>query len=227
MAEKTAFDGIRAVVFDFDGTLAMQTLDFSHMRVRAVEALSRYADVASSSEEPMMEELERVCASLDAATAVKARQAAMTAIEEVEMEAARRSRLFPPVRPMLAALHQRGVTCAVISRNILPAIRMVFPDADEHFACILTRDDVSKVKPHPEHLLKALERINCPASQALMVGDHPMDIQVGKLAGSFTAGVAGGHVPLARLAEENPDWLAEDVGELMQMLGVLKQSPHG
>lgn len=221
MAHKARPEDIRAVVFDFDGTLAVQTLDFGVMRERAVAALSRFAPVAAVATEPMMEELDRVCASLDAATAAKARQATMDAIVEVELEAARHSRLFVPVRPMLAALRRRDIACGVITRNIWPAIRMVFPDVDEHFACVLTRDDVEQVKPHPAHLQKALDIIGCEAGQALMVGDHPMDIQVGKRVGTLTAGVAGGHVPLEKLALENPTWLAEDVGELMRMIGIM------
>ena len=212
---------IRAVVFDFDGTLAVQTHDFAHMRARAVEAISRYAPVAAVATEPMMEELDRVCATLDTATAAKARQATLAAIEEVELEAARHSSLFPCVRPMLAALRCRNIPSGVISRNILPAIRMVFPDVAEHCLCVLTRDDVENVKPHPGHLRKALEILGCEPAYALMVGDHPMDIQVGKSVGTLTAGVAGGHVPLERLAVENPTWLAEDVGRLMRDIGLM------
>lgn len=213
-------ENIRAVVFDFDGTLAVQTLDFGLMRQRAMEALSLYAPVADTPTEPVMEELERACAGLDADTAARARQATMAAIEAVELEAARHSRLFPCVRPMLAALRQRGIGSAVITRNILPAVRMVFPDVAEHCVCVLTRDDVSNVKPHPDHLRKALEIMACEPGNALMVGDHPMDIQVGKNAGTLTAGVAGGHVSLERLAMEDPTWLADDVGQLMRRIGL-------
>ena len=123
---------------------------------------------------------------------------------------------------MLAALRGRNIASAVITRNILPSIRMVFPDVEEHCVCILTRDDVDNVKPHPEHLRRALDIIGCEPSQALMVGDHPMDIQVGKSVGALTAGVAGGHIPLERLAMENPTWLADDVGQLMQRIGLME-----
>ena len=220
MVDRAGSEDIRAVVFDFDGTLAVQTLDFGLMRERAAEALSRYAPVAAVPTEPVMEELERACAGLSADIAVKARQATLAAIEKVELEAARHSCLFPCVRPMLAALRGRNIASAVITRNILPAIRMVFPDVMQYCVCVLTRDDVVNVKPHPDHLRKALELIACKPCNALMVGDHPMDIQVGKSVGALTAGVASGHVSLERLAMENPTWLADDVGQLMQRIGL-------
>ena len=222
MVQRVRSENIRAVIFDFDGTLAVQTLDFGLMRERAVKALSRYAPIVDVPTEPMMEELERACAGLDADTAAKARQATLAAIEKVELEAARHSRLFPCVRPVLAALRGRNIASAVITRNILPAIRMVFPDVAEHCVCVLTRDDVENVKPHPDHLRKALEIVGCEPCNALMVGDHPMDIQVGKSVGALTAGVAGGHIPLERLAMENPTWLADDVGQLMQRIGLME-----
>lgn len=212
---------IRAVIFDFDGTLAVQTLDFGHMRDRAMEALSRFAPVKSAPTESAMEELDRFCAALDPDTTARARQAALQAIENVELEAARRSSVFPPVRPMLASLRERNIPCAIITRNIIKAMRIVFPDLEEYFACILTRDDVANVKPHSEHLQKALEALGCTPERALMVGDHPMDIQVGKKVGTMTAGVGCGHVSLEVLARENPNWLADDVGQLMCEIGLM------
>ena len=224
MFEPARPEDIRAMIFDFDGTLAFQTLDFALMRRRALEALSRYAPVSDAAGEPAMEELDRFCAALEPETAALARKAALEAIAEVEYEAAGRSYLFPFVRPVLAALCQRNIACAVITRNIRPCIEMIFPDVDDHFTCILTRDDVPKVKPHPDHLLRALDSVACPPGMALMVGDHPMDIEVGKKAGTLTAGVASGHTPLDRLAGENPTWLANDLGQLMDLLGLYPES---
>ncbi len=213
----------KAVVFDFDGTLAVPTLDFILMRVRAMEALSAHSPVPVSTAQPAMEELARVCALLSPKAACEARAATLEAIALMEVEAATRSSLFPFVRPMLAAFRERSILCAVITRNCAAAVRTVFPDLDEHCSCLLTRDDVLHVKPHPEHLVRALAALRSSPEEALMVGDHPMDVQVGKRAGTRTAGLASGGTSLERLAQEGADYLAVDGGELMRMLGIL---PH-
>ncbi len=223
MSQVFVREHLQAVVFDFDGTLAEPTLDFTLMRERAMEALAPYASLPVSAKEPVMEELARVCATLDAPTAAKARAATMAAIEKMEVAAAYDSALYPFVRPMLAAFAEQGIQFAIITRNCPAAVRTVFPDVDTQCLCLLTRDDVTHVKPHPEHLEKALAILGCKPEHALMVGDHPMDIQVGKNVGTMTAGVTSGGIPRERLAVESPTFLADDVGKLMAHLGIMPE----
>jgi phosphoglycolate phosphatase len=52
---------------------------------------------------------------------------------------------------------------------------------------------VKNVKPHPEHLNKALQMLNSGAYTTLMIGDHPLDIETGRNAGTCTAGVLTGN----------------------------------
>lgn len=210
--------GLRAVVFDFDGTLAVPTLDFSLMRRCVAEAVAPFARMPEEPKAPLMEELAVLCSGVDEATAGHIRKTAMAAVERVELEAAQRSSLFPCVRPILSALRRSGILSAVVTRNFPAAVYTVFPDAGDFFACVLTRDDVPRIKPDPDHLFRALDIIECPPEAALMVGDHPMDVAVGKAAGTLTAGVASGETPLEALLEAEPDFAARDVGELMHML---------
>ena len=214
--------GLRAVLFDFDGTLAVPTLDFILMREKTLEALIPFAKEPFRPEGMVMEELARVTAALAPEEAEAARRAAFAAIEAVELEAATRSSLFPFVRPMLEALRQNGIAFGVLTRNFPGAIFQVFPDLPALTPCVLTREDVERVKPHPEHLERAFALLGVSPETSLMVGDHPSDIQAGKRAGTYTAGVASGESPLERLAEEKPDYLAPHAGELMRLLGLMK-----
>jgi phosphoglycolate phosphatase len=214
------FSRIKGYVFDFDGTLSDTPLDFTTMHERAREAMLPFASIPEAFEGPVLEDIARVCAALPPAEAEKAREAAMRAIEAVEVETARRCRLFPFTRPVLAALARRGLPAAVVTRNCAAAVFTVFPDLREHVVCVLTREDVARPKPHPEHLLRALALMGVAPAEALMTGDHPLDLIAGKKAGSLTAGVASGGTPLARLAAEQPDFLAATVGELMQQGGI-------
>ncbi|MDR2604449.1 MAG: HAD-IA family hydrolase [Desulfovibrio sp.] len=211
---------LRAVLFDFDHTLSDTVLSFPEMRRKGLEALARFAPVAADCSLPLMEQMAGILASLSPATAAEAEKAALDVVKEVEIAAARRSALFPFARPVLAALRARGTAAAVITRNCPEAVYAVFPDLDDYCACVLTREHVKHVKPHPEHIGTALERLGCAARQALTVGDHVMDIEAGKRAGTRTAAVLTGDSDLAELAGADPDITAPDAGALLRGLGM-------
>jgi phosphoglycolate phosphatase len=87
---------------------------------------------------------------------------------------------------------------------------------------LLSRDDVSRVKPDPEHLFAALRALGLPdgrspslspRSPCIMVGDHWMDIQAGRAAGMGTIGIGRGRGPEA-FAPAPPDLLAEELADL-------------
>ncbi len=218
MASELRRRSITALVFDFDGTLAVPTLDFAVMRRTAIRAMTEHVDVPGRPDLPTMELLALVGTRTEAARA--ARDAALKVVREVEIEASRRSELFPFVRPMLLRIRQLGLSMAIVTRNCPEAVLTVFPDVAEH-SYLLTRDDVPRVKPDPDHLIRALNLLGAAPRQALMIGDHPMDIEVGRRAGTFTAGVASGESPYESLAAKNPDYLEADGGSLMQALGIL------
>lgn len=214
---------IKAVVFDFDGTLAVPALDFGLMRQRVEHALAPFmsnthttATEATPTPMPALERIESVCKTLPPAAANVARAAAMQAIEDVEVEAASRSRLFPETVPTLVTLRAHGIAAGVITRNCRNAVLTVFPAIHLYTGCLLTRHDVPNVKPHPGHLLAALQRLGVAPEHALMVGDHPMDISTGKNAGTRTAGLTTGEAPYERLSQENPTFLVNGLEELLQ-----------
>jgi phosphoglycolate phosphatase len=213
---------LRAVLFDFDHTLSDTVLRFAEMRRKGLAALARFADVDEDRSMPFMEQMAGILASLPPASAAEAERAALSAVKTVEVAAARRSRLFPYTRPILAALRARGTASAVITRNCPEAVYAVFPDLDEYCACVLTREHVAHVKPHPEHIGTALERLGCAARQALTVGDHVMDVEAGKRAGTRTAAVLTGESGFAELAAASPDITAQNAGALMRGLGLLR-----
>ena len=70
----------------------------------------------------------------------------------------------------------------------------------------------------PISLQVPLQALCVRPEDALMVGDHPMDVATGQAAGTRTAALASGRTPLAELARHNPDYLADDVAALVAML---------
>jgi phosphoglycolate phosphatase len=77
---------------------------------------------------------------------------------------------------------------------------------------------VNNVKPHPEHLNKALQMLNSTANTTLMIGDHPLDIQTGRNAGTYTAGVLTGHFRKFDFLNAGADLVLSQASDLLNMI---------
>lgn len=211
-----------AVVFDFDGTLAELVIDFTVMKeMVAREAAVRLPDPPPADGLPALEYAARLAARIREASPAQAaafEAAVARGIRDQEVASAAAARLFPATKAALTRLADAGTKVGVITRNCRAAVLTVFPDLTAYAGVLLARDDARRVKPDPGHLLDALAALGADPARALMVGDHPMDIATGRAAGTRTAGVASGRTPLAELARHSPDYLAPDVGALVELL---------
>lgn len=212
--------GLEAVIFDFDGTLAELVLDFAAMKRQvAALAVAHLETVPPANGLPALEYAASLARAMgDADTAREYLRAVGERVRAMELKAAGRARLFPQARPALLTLARAGLRCGIITRNCRQAVERIFPDADHYVDVVLTRDEAAHVKPDPRHLLDALAVLGVAPERSLMVGDHPMDLDTGKAAGALTAGVASGRVSLAELGRAGADYLAEDIGALVEMV---------
>jgi phosphoglycolate phosphatase len=135
----------------------------------------------------------------------------------MEVQAARDGALFPFTRPVLKALTGKGVKIAIITRNCDAAVRLVFPDVSD-YCSFFSRDDVSSPKPDPAHLIHALDSMDADPRSAIMVGDHPLDIQTGRSAMVMTAGVCSGNNNREDLLRAGADRVADDCQKLIELL---------
>lgn len=87
---------------------------------------------------------------------------------------------------------------------------------------VVTKDDVSKLKPDPEPILKAMEILNLRKEECIMVGDHPNDILASKNAGVKSVAVKNAYSE-EELRKYNPDYIIEN---LKYMKNLLENSLH-
>ncbi len=218
---KDAMQRFDAVVFDFDGALAELVLDFDAMKLRVAMLAGKYLETEPvPGAVPVLEWVERLAGDIGRlggnGDGQAFRGAAHELIEGMEVAAASDRLLFPFTRPLLAALAERGIKTAIITRNCRRAVARIFPDASSYVGAVVAREDAVRVKPDPEHLLQALRAIGAAPSRSLMVGDHPMDIATGKAAGTMTGAVASGRVALEALRIAEPDFAAADAAALLR-----------
>jgi pyrophosphatase PpaX len=85
---------------------------------------------------------------------------------------------------------------------------------EDAFAVIVGADEVEHPKPHPEPVLKALERLGAPAAGAVFIGDSRHDLECGRAAGVQTAAALWGPFRRSDLEDLAPDYWLEQPADL-------------
>jgi len=212
----------KAIVFDFDGTLAELNIDFAAMR-RGVLALASGFGIPTGPIQSLhvLEMIEAAAAALGENRPGEVPgflRDARTLVEGIEIAAAESGALFQQTRPLLAGLRERSVRTGIITRNCRSAVLTLFPDIGQYCQAFLSRDDVGRVKPHPDHLMAALALLGAEPAEAAMVGDHPIDIRLGRRTGTYTIGVLSGHSRREDLLEAEPDLILASAPEILPRL---------
>jgi phosphoglycolate phosphatase len=205
--------GMKAVLFDFDGTLVTLEIDFPLMRKRVNETIAAFGVPAHILTAPFswerIEQAANWLAQFDLERAKELERRAKAIITGMEDEAAKIAEPPPDVQPSLQALKAKGFKLALVTRNSMKAVQTVLKRHPLPLDVIVTRDHIKTLKPNPEHLLFAMRQLgvhdSCgnPKHLALrtphfalvrwhcaFVGDHPADVQAALRAGLMPIGIA-------------------------------------
>jgi phosphoglycolate phosphatase len=207
---------IKAIIFDFDGTLTPLTLDFTRLREEIVRIAKKYVTEEAIGEleghyiiEMIYEIGERLNG--EAAGDGSFEKEAFEKLRVLELEASRGKELYPYTRPVLKSLKDRKIKTGTITRTCIDVIKNVFTDVESYIDAIVTRENLRHVKPHPSHALEALNALGTIPQEALLVGDHPTDVLGGKAAGMVTAGVLTGRTGREAFEKAGADFILDDI----------------
>lgn len=130
--------------------------------------------------------------------------------------------LFPNVIETLDILKQQGYQLAIVSAKMRAGVEQGIEatNLSSYFDTIVTIDDVSNPKPHPESVLKALQNLYAEPGHAIMIGDNYHDIKAGNKAGTKTAGVSWSVKGEAYLQQYKPTYMLNDMTDLLKIVGV-------
>lgn len=207
-------DSIRAVLFDFDGTLidSYPAIAASVNHVRSLNGL------APLSVPEVTRHVGRGPIHLLANTVgvgdPQANLAAYRAHHPTVLASG--TRLLPGARETLARLHARGLRLAICSNKPVAFTRelVALLGLGNWLDAILGPEDVGRHKPAPDMLLAALDRLGVTADQALYVGDMVVDIQTARAAGLPVWVVPTGSDTLEALQAAAPDRCLSSLLEL-------------
>ncbi|WP_420128541.1 HAD-IA family hydrolase [Longimicrobium sp.] len=216
---ETTLTGIRAVLYDFDGTLADSTelimRSYRHtMRTHLgdVPADEVWLSGFGMTLESQMRRFGRDHAEVEAM--LDTYREFQDGIHDELL------RPFPDAVDTVAELERRGFGLAIVtSKHRHAAMRgMELCGLVRHFDVIITPEDVAEPKPHPEPVLMALEKLGVAPHEALFVGDSPHDVAAGRAAGTRTAAALWGPFSRQALEDARPDAFLREQRDVLRLL---------
>lgn len=210
---------IDTILFDFDGTLVEVNIDFAKMRRDILALQPRYGVPINDKLYilEMIDDAKKRIAEQDEQKAIDFEQNAHEIVLSVELEAASIAQLLPGTKETLNALKVQGIKIGIVTRNCRQVVEFVLERTQLPYDILLTRDDVKKIKPDPEHLLTALRLLGSEPQRSLMVGDHTTDIIAGKGADMKTAWLRRPNTSLS-LDDISPDFVLFEIPKLLEIV---------
>ncbi len=180
---------MKAVIFDFDGTLA-NTLPICYYAFRNVFKEFDDKDLSPEEIKAMFgpSETEIIKENLTNLNKEKAIELYYERYLENHSNLVKHNE---EIEEMIKHLRDNGIKLGIVTgkarRSLdisLKALQM-----DNYFDVIITGDDVINPKPHPEGVIKALSLLGVENNEVVFIGDSDADIQAGKEANVHTVGV--------------------------------------
>ncbi|HBR58469.1 MAG TPA: hypothetical protein DEA22_13530 [Blastocatellia bacterium] len=204
---------IRAVLFDFDGTL----LDSFSVHYAAYEAMFDRFEISISREMFLSSYSPNWYKTYEAfgLEPENWEKANSIWLEEADKHL---PELFPGVREVLELLKPKfrmGIVTSGSRSRVARDIRRI--GIESFFETIITGDDIVKPKPAPESLELALSELSLPPNQALYVGDAHADFEMARAAEVRFIGVPS---EFANLDAEHPEYQILPITHLPTSLGL-------
>lgn len=212
----------KIIIFDFDGTLG----DTRHNIILTLQATMRDLGLELRSDEE--------CAATIGLTLLDSFRTMYPLMSDEDAEACVKHyrdifyrsieesipQLFPGVAPTLERLRDMGVVMSIASSRSSPSLLLFIKSMGvaDYFSLVLGSDSVENHKPHPEPVLKTLEKLVFKPSEAIVVGDMPVDIVMARNAFVQSVGVSYGNATREELVTAGADYVIDNFAELLDII---------
>jgi len=128
--------------------------------------------------------------------------------------------LIDGAREALDLLDRRNIVRGIVTSGSRDRIvrELQHHDVGRHFVHVICGTDVREKKPHPEALQLCLERIGVSSAETAYVGDSPEDVQMARAAGVASVAIRGSYPNVDALLASGPDFLADSLTDAVHHL---------
>lgn len=209
---------IRTVLFDLDGTI----LDSNELIYASFDYTFKQYNYSFTREEIMAFNGPPLIESFSKIDLARAEMMIETYLNHNHAIHDEYVKLFPDVIETIEVLKENQINIGIVTAKMRPGVDLglKLTGLDQLFETVITIDDVSHPKPHPESVIKAMKELNGEPNSTLMVGDNYHDIVAGQNAGVRTAGVAWSSKGKDFLASYKPTYMLEHMKDLLEIVGV-------
>lgn len=211
---------IKAILFDFDGTLVNSAPGI----VKTMEQVFTEMNVEVPTEEAMRATIGlplrlalKELGHLDDKRADDATELyrALFPVYEVGYVT-----VFPDVTETLMSLKENGIRMAVVTSRDTVSLKLIADrrELTPFFETYVTGADGFLPKPAPDMVLELLKRMKLKEDEVLVVGDTTFDIDMGNSAGCKTVAVTYGNHSRERLMDSNPTFVIDRFSKLADCL---------
>ena len=211
---------LKAVLFDFDGTLIDSRKDIA----ASANATRRHYAMPSLPEETIgayigngvQVLLEKIMETKDPE---RLKEALRFYKDYYRDHCADHTSVYPGTIELLEALQNRKIKMAVVSNKPQEFTVLILEKLGlaRFFAVALGPESTVNRKPHPEPLLTVLRRMAINPSGAVMIGDSAVDVEAARAAGIPVGIVTQGYGDHEALMAAKPDWLVDSLSEFMDI----------
>jgi len=217
-----------AVIFDLEGTLVQTVemvedviLDFRRQSRRKLVELGIPAEVLADVEtSTLMRNRATRYASANLSTPEKLRfeQELDRFLLGYELSWAEQSTLFPDTIPVLNKLREQGTRMAMVTNTSRRAAEAILAKhaLSQYFDAVVTRNDVAQLKPDPEGIFRALNKLQ--NREAIFVGDTEHDSKAARNAGIKSIIIRRGRRHNLPGPDTSGDYTAQSLSDILKIV---------
>lgn len=207
---------MQTILFDFDGTIA-DTLPLIFTSFRST--FQRYLNQHYTDEQILALFGPTETVILREMIQPQEQETALTHFFDVYTNEHQRIQNPAEIAQMLYRFQSAGIAMGIVTGKGRRSADISLREwgLSPYFDVVITGDEVTRPKPHPEGILSAMKQLHATPAETIFVGDSNVDILAGRAAGLKTVGVDW--LPVTQKAghfDPEPDYVFTDVGAFAQ-----------
>lgn len=216
---------IKAVIFDFDGTLMNTLPGIAHFGNEALAEIGlnpieekKYKRFVGNGRNKL---IHRMLAYYDADNDKNYKIVGEKYDSLYEADVMYGSVVYDGINDLLKNLKENKINCAMLSNKPDNVAQMLVKETFDGIfdVCFGQREGVP-TKPNPQSAIEIAEKLGVNANECLFVGDTSVDVSTGKNAGMLTCGVLWGFRDKDEL--ESADYIAENADDIYSIVKIIK-----